>query len=218
MTHTSTTFPRLYDHAPSANGYKVRLLLSWLGKPYTLVPVDIFAGESHTEDFLRHKNPDGRIPVLEPEAGRFLAESNAILLYLAEGTPLLPTDAFERAQVYQWLFFEQNTVEPNVGTARFWKLTGRARFHPEALALRVESGRRALTTLERHLQDHTFLVGERPTVADIGLQAYVHVAPDAGIPLEPFPSINAWLARVKALPGHIGPLAPYAPNAMVPPP
>ncbi|MCP3101186.1 glutathione S-transferase family protein [Myxococcus sp. K15C18031901] len=216
MTDVSGTFPRLYDHAPSANGYKVRLLLSWSGTPFTLVPVDIFAGESHTEHFLQHKNPDGRIPVLEPEPGRFLAESNAILLFLAEGTPLLPQDAFERARVHQWLFFEQNTVEPNVGTARFWKLTGRARLHPEAFALRVEAGRRALTTLERHLERHTFLVGERPTVADIGLYAYVHVAPDAGISLEPFPHVVAWLARVKALPGHIGPLAPYAANAMVP--
>lgn len=208
---------RLYDYAPSANGYKIRLLLSWLGRPYELVPVDIFAGESHTEDFLRHKNPDGRIPVLEPEPGRFLAESNAILLFLAEGTPLLPQDAFERAHVHQWLFFEQNTVEPNLGTARFWMLTGRARLHPEALHLRIESGRKALTSLERHLQGRTFLVGERPTVADVALYAYTHLAPDVGVDLGDFPAITAWLARVKARPGHIGALAPYTANAHVTP-
>ncbi|NTX65212.1 glutathione S-transferase family protein [Myxococcus sp. CA051A] len=206
---------RLYDYAPSANGYKLRLLLSWLDRPYELVPVDIFAGESRTEDFLRHKNPDGRIPVLEPEPGRFLAESNAILLFLAEGTPLLPQDAFERAQVHQWLFFEQNAVEPNIGTARFWKLTGRAPRHPETFLLRIEAGRNALKSLERHLQHRTFLVGERPTVADIGLYAYAHVAPDVGLDLGDFPAVSAWLARVKARPGHIGALAPYTANAHV---
>ncbi|MGE6760537.1 glutathione S-transferase family protein [Corallococcus interemptor] len=108
---------RLYDYLPSANGYKVRTLLAQLGREYELVPVDIFAGESHTPDFHANKNPDGRIPVLEPEPGRFLAESNAILLFLAEGTRLLPEDRFARAQVHQWMFFEQNAVEPNLGTA-----------------------------------------------------------------------------------------------------
>ncbi|AKF86840.1 hypothetical protein MFUL124B02_34330 [Myxococcus fulvus 124B02] len=207
---------RLYDCAASANGYKLRHVLSWLVRPYELVPVDIFAGESHTPNFLRHKNPAGRIPVLEPEPGRFLAESNAILLFLTEDTPLLPRDAFERAQVHQWLFFEQNCVEPNIGTARFWVLTGRARLHhPEVLRVRVEAGRAALTTLERHLQHEDFLVGGRPTVADIGLYAYAHLAPDVGLRLEDFPAVSRWLARVKAQPGHIGALAPYPANAMV---
>lgn len=206
---------RLYDYLPSANGYKVRLLLSWLGRPYELVPVDIFAGESRTEDFLRNKNPDGRIPVLEPEPGRFLAESNAILLFLAEGTPLLPEDAFERAQVHQWLFFEQNSLEPNVGTARFWHLTGRAPRHPEAFRMRVERGQEALGALDRHLRGRTFLVGERPTVADIALYAYSHVAPEGGFDLEGCPALSAWLERVKARPGHIGALAPYTANAYV---
>ncbi|QRN96940.1 glutathione S-transferase family protein [Archangium violaceum] len=206
---------RLYDYLPSANGYKVRLLLSWLGRPYELVPVDIFAGESRTEDFLRRKNPDGRIPVLEPEPGRFLAESNAILLYLARGTRFLPEDAFERAQVDQWLFFEQNSIEPNVGTVRFWHLTGRASRYPEVFRLRVERGHEALAALERHLRGRTFLVGERPTVADIALYAYAHVAPEGGFSLERSPAVSAWLERVKALPGHIGALAPYSANAHV---
>lgn len=206
---------RLYDYLPSANGYKVRLLLSWLARPYELVPVDIFAGESHTEDFLRRKNPDGRIPVLEPEPGRFLAESNAILLYLARGTPLLPQDAFERAQVDQWLFFEQNSLEPNVGTVRFWHLTGRASRYPEAFRLRVERGHEALAALERHLRGRTFLVGERPTVADVALYAYTHVAPEGGFVLGRYPAVSEWLERVKARPGHIGALAPYTANAHV---
>jgi glutathione S-transferase len=206
---------RLYDYAPSANGYKVRHLLSWLGRPYELVPVDIFAGESRTEDFLRNKNPDGRIPVLEPEPGRFLAESNAILLYLARGTPLLPEDAFTRAQVDQWLFFEQNSLEPNVGTVRFWRLTGRAGLHPETFRLRTERGHEALAAMERHLRGRTFLVEERPTVADIALYAYAHVAPEGGFDLTRYPAVSAWLARVKAQPGHIGSLAPYTANAHV---
>lgn len=206
---------RLYDYPPSANGYKVRLLLSWLDRPYELVPVDIFAGESRTEDFLRHKNPDGRIPVLEPEPGRFLAESNAILLFLAQGTPLLPEDAFERAQVHQWLFFEQNSLEPNVGTVRFWHLTGRAARYPEAFSMRVERGHEALAVLERHLRGRAFLVGERPTVADIALYAYSHVAPEGGFDLARYPAVSAWLERVKARPGHIGALAPYTANAHV---
>ncbi|AGC47789.1 glutathione S-transferase [Myxococcus stipitatus DSM 14675] len=208
---------RLYDYAPSANGYKIRLLLSWLDKSYELVPVDIFSGESHTDDFLRHKNPHGRIPVLEPEPGRFLAESNAIILFLAEGTPLLPEDRFERAHVHQWLFFEQNALEPNLGTARFWKLTGRAALNPEAFRLRLEAARNALQAMERHLAHHPFFVGERPTVADIGLYGFGHVAADAGINLGDFPAVSAWLARMKAIPGHIGALAPYTANAHVTP-
>ncbi|RKH64230.1 glutathione S-transferase family protein [Corallococcus llansteffanensis] len=206
---------RLYDFLPSANGYKVRTLLAQLGIAYELVPVDIFAGESHTADFHANKNPDGRIPVLEPEPGRFLAESNAILLYLAEGTRLLPEDRFARAQVHQWLFFEQNGVEPNLGTARYWRLTGREPLQPEAFRQRVSGGVRALEVLERHLRTRTFLVEERYTVADIGLFAYVHLAPDAGVELTPYPAVLAWLTRVKAQPGFQGALPPYPANARV---
>lgn len=115
---------RLYDYAASANCYKARLALAQLGLEYERVPVDIFAGESTTPAY-REKNPAGRTPVLEPDSGEALAESNAILLYLGEGTPLVPGPLLERARVWQWLFFEQNLFEPNVGTARFWRLTGR---------------------------------------------------------------------------------------------
>lgn len=205
---------RLHDCLASANGYKVRTLFAQLGLAYELVPVDIFAGESHTADF-HEKNPDGRIPVLEPEPGRFLAESNAILLFLAEGTRLLPEDRFARAQVHQWMFFEQNTVEPNLGTARYWRLTGREPQQPEAFRQRVAAGTRALEAMERHLHTRTFLVEERYTVADLCLFAYVHLAPEAGVALTPYPSVLAWLERVRAQPGFIGALPPYPANARV---
>ncbi|PTL83788.1 glutathione S-transferase family protein [Vitiosangium sp. GDMCC 1.1324] len=205
---------RLHDYLPSANGYKIRLLLHQLERPYELVPVDIFSGESRTEAFLQ-KNPDGRIPVLELEPGRFLAESNAILLYLAEGTPFLPDDRYERAQVLQWLFFEQNGVEPNIGSVRFWVLTGRAAGRAEALRLKMEQGHSALAALERHLKTRTFLVNERYTLADIALYAYTHVAPEAGIDLEHYPAVRAWLRRVEAQPRYIEGPAPYTPNAHV---
>ncbi|NOK23027.1 glutathione S-transferase family protein [Corallococcus carmarthensis] len=206
---------RLYDYLPSANGYKVRTLLAQLGLAYELVPVDIFAGESHTADFHANKNPDGRIPVLEPEPGRFLAESNAILSFLAEGTRLMPDDRFARAQVHQWMFFEQNAVEPNIGTARFWRLTGRQPPQSEVLRNRVQNGERALSTLERHLVRHPFLVDGRYTVADLCLFAYTHLAPEAGVDLAPYPSVAAWLERVKAQPGFLGPVPPYSANARV---
>ncbi|NNB89151.1 glutathione S-transferase family protein [Corallococcus exiguus] len=206
---------RLYDYLPSANGYKVRTLLKQLGLTYELVPVDIFAGESHSADF-HAKNPDGRIPVLEPEPGRFLAESNAILLFLAEGTRFLPEDRFARAQVHQWMFFEQNTVEPNLGTARFWLLTGRQPPESDVLRSRVQGGERALAAMERHLGRHTFLVEERYTVADLCLFAYTHLAPEAGVDLTPYPAVRAWLERVKALPGFLGPVPPYSANVRVP--
>ncbi|NOK34911.1 glutathione S-transferase family protein [Corallococcus exercitus] len=205
---------RLYDYLPSANGYKVRTLLAQLGLAYELVPVDIFAGESHTADF-HAKNPDGRIPVLEPEPGRFLAESNAILLFLAEGTRLMPDDRFARAQVHQWMFFEQNAVEPNLGTARYWLLTGRQSPQSEVLRNRVQNTERALSALERHLGSRTFLVDERYTVADLCLFAYTHLAPDAGVDLTPYPSVTAWLERVRAQPGFLGPVPPYSANARV---
>ncbi|GMT97288.1 glutathione S-transferase family protein [Corallococcus caeni] len=205
---------RLYDYLPSANGYKVRTLLKQLGLAYELVPVDIFAGESHTADF-HAKNPDGRIPVLEPEPGRFLAESNAILLFLAEGTRLMPDDRFARAQVHQWMFFEQNAVEPNLGTARFWLLTGRQSPQSEVLRNRVQNTERALSALERHLGRRTFLVDDRYTVADVCLYAYTHLAPEAGVELAPYPAVSAWLERVKAWPGFLGPVPPYSANAHV---
>jgi glutathione S-transferase len=203
---------RLYDYAASANCLKVRILLAELGVEYERVPVDIFAGESTSPAHLA-RNPAGRTPVLEVGSGETIAESNAILLYLAEGTPLVPEARVERAHVWQWLFFEQNFLEPNVGTARFWRLTGRDALRPEVFASRVEAGAAALGALERHLEGRTFLVGERYTVADVSLFAYSHVAHEAGIDAAPYSAVAAWLRRVAAQPGFVNDLAPYPENA-----
>jgi glutathione S-transferase len=203
---------KLYDYGGSGNCYKVRLLLAQLGLEYERIPTDIFAGESTTPAHLA-RNPAGRTPVLELPSGDTLAESNAILLYLAAGTPLLPGALLERARVWQWLFFEQNFLEPNVGTARFWRLTGRDTERPEVFAARVESGRAALEALERHLEDRRFLLGDTYTVADISLFAYAHVAGDAGIDMAPYRAVRAWLENVRATEGFMDDLDPYLPNA-----
>jgi glutathione S-transferase len=203
---------RLYAYAGSANCYKVRLLLAQLELDYERIPTDIFAGESTTPAHLA-RNPAGRTPVLELPSGETIAESNAILLYLAEGTPLVPADLLQRARVWQWLFFEQNFLEPNVGTARFWRLTGRDAERPEMFPGRVESGRAALEALERHLEGRHFLVEDGYTVADISLFAYAHVAGDAGIDMQPYPAVRAWLESVRGTERFMDDLDPYLPNA-----
>ena len=194
---------RLYDFLSSGNGYKVRLALHQLGIPFTRVELDIVAGETRTPDFLA-KNPNGRIPTLELPDGTFLAESNAILFYLADGTPLLPDDRLARAQVLQWMFFEQYSHEPNIATSRYWlhhlELTPERR---AALAEKKRLGDAALGVMETHLARRTFFVGERYTIADIALYAYTHVADEGGFDLEPFPAVRAWLARVAGQPGHV---------------
>jgi glutathione S-transferase len=199
---------KLYDFAASANCYKVRLLAAQLGLELELVPVDLFAGESQTPEHLA-RNPAGRTPVLELESGEHLAESGAILLYLAEGTPLLPEDKLGRARAAQWLFFEQNLLEPNIGTGRFWVLTGRAAGH-DALVQRWRSmGRQALSVLARQLKQTDFLLGDAYTVADISLYAYTHVAPDLGLGFEELPAVQGWLRRVEATPNFMNDLQPY---------
>jgi|RhiMetdeSRZDD1v2_1073273.scaffolds.fasta_scaffold09179_9 glutathione S-transferase len=205
---------RLYDFAPSANCLKVRILLAHLGLRYERVPVDLFAGETLTPEYLA-RNPAGRAPVLELADGESLPESNAILLYLAEGTPYLPADRLARARVNQWLFFEQNLVEPNLGTAQFWRLTGRAEQRPEVFAQKRDAGQAALEILERHLTGREFVATDDYTVADISLYAYVHLAPQAGIDLSAFPVVEAWLGRVESQSGFVNDLAPYPPNAFV---
>ena len=203
---------RLYDFAASANCYKVRLLAAQLGLELERVPVDLFAGESQTPEHMA-RNPAGRTPVLELESGEHLAESGAILLFLAEGTPLLPADKLGRARAAQWLFFEQNLLEPNIGTGRFWILTGRAEGH-EALVERWQKvGRHSLDVLERQLAANQFLLGDDYSVADIGLYAYTHVAGDAGIELADYPAVEAWLERVQAQPGFMNDLEPYPATA-----
>jgi glutathione S-transferase len=151
------------------------VLLRQFGVEHERVAVDIFAGESRTDDF-RLLNPAGRTPAFRLDDGRTIAESNAILLFLAEGTPLLPADTVEHAHVHQWLFFEQNLLEPNVGTARFWRLTGRDRQRPQAAEQRREAGEEALRTLDGYLAGRDFLVAGGYSVADLALYAYTHVA------------------------------------------
>ena len=194
---------RLYDYLDSGNGYKVRLLLRLLGRPYQLVPMDILRGETRTPEFLA-KNPNGRIPVLEFPDGRCLAESNAILFHLAEGTPLLPSDAFERALVLQWMCFEQYSHEPNIATVRFWKrhLTLDAGKQAQ-LASKVEQGYAALGVMQQHLAQRSCFVAERFSIADIALYAYTHVAHEGGFNLEQYPAVLAWLERCAARPGYV---------------
>jgi len=198
----------LHDFPASANCFKARMLLSQLGLAYERVPVDIFAGDSQTADYLA-LNPAGRTPLLVTENGTAIPESGAILLYLAEGTPLLPEDRAERAHVHAWMFFEQNLLEPNVGTARFWRLTGREHERPEAFVRHFEAGAAALSALERGLTGKDFLVGGRYTVADCALYAYTRVAHEAGYAMGSYPAVAAWLDRVAATPGAIDDLEPY---------
>jgi glutathione S-transferase len=211
VAYVSAQVLRLYDYPASANCLKVRMLLSQLGLPYERVPVDIFAGESQTAEYLA-RNPAGRTPLLETSDGAFIAESGAILLYLAEATAFLPDERVARAHVHAWMFFEQNLLEPNVGTARFWRLTGRAAERPEVFARHFDAGAAALETLERGLGGD-YLVAGRYSVADCALYAYVHVAHDAGYDMSAYPRIAAWLARVAATPGAIDDLEPYPASA-----
>jgi glutathione S-transferase len=194
---------RLYDYLPSGNGYKVRLLLTQLGIRFELVEVDILKGLTRTTEFLA-KNPNGRIPMLEIEPGVFLPESNAILFYLAEGTPLFPADRLERAQVLQWMCFEQYSHEPNIATSRFWLHSlGVTEERRAAFEQKRALGYAALGVMEQHLAQRAFFVGERYSIADIALYAYTHVADEGGFDLAPYPAIRAWLERVRGQPKHI---------------
>jgi glutathione S-transferase len=193
----------LYDYLDSGNGYKCRLLLALLNLPYTRVELDLDRGETRTPQFLA-RNPNGRIPALELEDGTVLPESNAILCYLADGTPYWPSDRLPRAQVLQWLFFEQYSHEPYVATPR-WILRHLGRNHPRMAEMpeRLEKGRAALNVMEQHLGKTDFFAGNRYSIADIALYAYTHRADEADHDLEPFPAVRAWLARVASQPGHI---------------
>jgi glutathione S-transferase len=194
---------RLHDHAFSGNGYKVRLLLTLLGRPFERIEYDIDRGATRTPDFLR-LNPNGRIPVLEFEDGRVLAESNAILVYLAEGTRFLPEDRFERALVMQWLFFEQYSHEPNIATLRYW-ITHRLIDEERRAAIpgKRRWGYAALDVMERHLAARQYFVDERLSIADIALYAYTHVAEEGEFDLARYGAVRRWLDRVAAEPGHI---------------
>jgi glutathione S-transferase len=191
----------LYESRVSGNCYKVRLLLTQLGHSFERRELDV-VDRSDRPEVIGHLNPALRIPTLVLDDGRPLAESNAIMSYFAEGTPLIPEDRYERAQVLQWLFFEQYSHEPYIAVVRFWRIAGIEPSESE-LAAKRRGGEAALQALEQHLQDRNFLVGGRYTIADIALYAYTHVAPEGGFALEGYPAIRAWLGRVAAEPGHI---------------
>ena len=195
---------KLYDFLPSGNGYKCRLLLNQLGIPYERIELDIDKGKTRTPEFLA-KNPVGRIPTLELDDGTYLPESNAIIFYLADGTPFLPADRLGRAQVLQWLFFEQYNHEPNIATSRYW-LTHGIEITPERkmlLELKKKGGIDALGVMEKHLSKHDYFVGGRYSIADIALYAYTHVADEGGFDLNSYPAIGSWIGRVAAEPHHI---------------
>ena len=194
---------RLYDDLDSGNGYKVRLALTQLDIPFDWVAVDILAGETRRAPFL-DKNPNGRIPLLEFADGSTLAESNAILFFLAEGTPLLSDDPYQRAQTLQWMFFEQYSHEPYIAVARFWCRHPESGSHTaQELARKREGGRAALAVMERQLAERSFFVGERYSIADIALYAYTHVADQAGIDPSQFGAVRDWLDRVRSQPAHV---------------
>ncbi|HZT20754.1 MAG TPA: glutathione S-transferase family protein [Dongiaceae bacterium] len=199
----------LYDYLPSQNGWKVRVLLGLLGIRYRTQPVSIFEGEGQTEAFLA-RSPMGAVPALELEDGRALAESNAILAYIAEGTRFLPAERYRRAKVMQWLFFEQYYVEPVIGSLRFWTLTGRLAQRPAAvIEEKRQTGARALSALERALGAGRFLAGEDLTIADIAVYAYAHRAEDAGFALGEYPAVASWIGRVAGAIGPGYPVHPY---------
>lgn len=193
----------LHGYTGSGNCYKPALAMRQLGIPYRWREVNILKGESRTPEFLA-LNPNGRIPLLEPAPGRYLAESNAMLCWLAEGTPLLPADAWARAKVMEWLFFEQYSHEPYIATIRYWVAIERsAEANRARIAERMPQGYAALGVMEQQLAKTPFLAGDGYTIADIALYAYTHVAEEGGFDLAGYPAVGTWLARVAATPGFV---------------
>jgi len=203
----------LYDHPASGNCMKARILLRQLEIPFERVTVDLFKGETRTQEhFVR--NPDGRIPVLELDSGETIAESGAILTHLADGTRYLPEDRMPRTRVAQWMLFEQNRIEAELAYARFLKLSGRDEQMPEVYANRLERGKDALVALDRGLSDGREFVAGDYSIADIALYAYVHCASDAGADPRSHQSIARWLDRVEAQPGFVNDLEPLPAHAL----
>jgi glutathione S-transferase len=193
----------LYNSPISGNCYKVRLLLAHLGIAYERQDVDV-RDRSGRPQLLGGKNPSLRVPTLVLDDGRPLGESGAILWYFGEGTRFVPGDRYARAQVLQWMFFEQYDHEPALAVVRFLlRFSGEPEAHRELIEQRTRQGYRALDAMERHLAEREWLVGEQPTIADLALYGYTHVADEGDFDLGPYPAIRAWLARVAAEPGHV---------------
>lgn len=200
----------LYDYLPSQNAWKVRQLLNHLDRPYKQVFVKIFQGDGRKEAFLS-VNPTGRVPALRLEDGRTLGESNAILAYLADGTPYLPTDPYGRAKVHQWLSFEQENVESVIGALRHWTMTGKlARRLPALVEAKRAGALRTLELLDRELASRPFIAGEHYTIADISIFAYASRADEAGVSLDLYPNVCSWIARVEQQPGFLRTMHPYS--------
>ena len=194
----------LYSMRRSGNCYKVRLALAQLDIPHELVEIDILQGETRTPEFLK-MNPSGHVPVLEVTPGNYIAESNAILWYIAGGSALAPENRIDRAEAMQWMFFEQHSLEPNIGAAYFWLtlIKGGRDLQQHAFEDWMEEGHRALGVMEKHLATHDYFAADRYTIADIALYAYTHVAHLCDYDLKSFPAIRAWLDRVAAEPDHV---------------
>ncbi len=193
---------KVYGDVYSGNCFKVKLILKQLNQPYEWIHVNILENETRTPEFLA-KNPNGRIPLLELEHGVLLAESNAILHYLAEGSAYLSADRLARAQVLQWMFFEQYSHEPFIATARYIvRYLGRPAEHEERLQQKMLPGYQALDVMEQHLKARLFFVGGRYSIADIALYAYTHVAHEGGFDLANYAAVRAWIDRVRAQPGY----------------
>jgi glutathione S-transferase len=204
---------RLYDYTPSGNCYKVRLLLAQLGLEYERVPVDIFGGDTLTDDYAK-VNPQRQTPVLERDGAAPLTESGAILVHLAEGTEYFPEDANERAQALKWLFFEQTEVIQGIAGLRFRLVTERIRPDGREALWRRSVGQAALTVLNDKLRKSDYLAGDRYSIADISLFAYVHVANEAGFELNEYPQVKEWIQKVEGTRGYMNDLEPYPPNSM----
>ena len=195
----------LYSMRRSGNCYKVRLALAQLDIPHELIEIDILKGETRTPEFLA-MNPSGHVPLLEAAPGRYIAESNAILWYIAGHTPLFPeTDRAERAEMLQWMFFEQHSLEPNIGAAYFWLalVKGGRELQQHALEDWMQEGYRALGVMEKHLASRQFFAANRYSIADIALYAYTHLAHQCDYDLAGFPAVRDWLDRVAAQPNHV---------------
>lgn len=199
----------LFDYRPSQNGWKIRVILGLLKRPYQTREISIFEGEGQTESYLRI-NPTGSVPAIQLEDGRAIAESNAILAFLAQGSEHLPSEAYSRAKVDQWLFFEQYNIEPVIGSLRFWSLTGRREGNAALVEAKRAAGLKTLSALERSLADRDFLVGDMLSVADIAVFAYTHLADDADFDLTNYPALTAWLRRVAGVIGPGFPVYPYS--------
>jgi glutathione S-transferase len=203
---------RLYDYGASANCYKVRLLLAQLEQPYERVTIDIFDGDTLTEEYER-LNPFRSTPVLQFPDGRTLIESNAILWFLASGTPFLPDNPIGQAEVCRWLIYEQSDVMPMIGGLRFRLVTNRFTPDSDEARRRREGARDVLRILDQHLQSRQFLLAERYTIADIATFAYSHVTEEAGIETSAYTAFRSWLDRVRSQPRFVDDLQPYPPNA-----